>query len=778
MTTRHDHPLTSAHWGTYRVETRNGRILALHGFDEDPSPSPIGTGIIDVLDGPTRITTPMIRESWLRGGPGTRTDKRGADAFVSVSWAEAEQIVANELNRVLEAFGNAAIYGGSYGWASAGRFHHAQSQLHRFLNCIGGYTRSVNSYSYAAAEVILPHVLGDFTSFMHDQTSWTSIIRTTRLLVAFGGMPLRNSQVSAGGVGRHRVREALDQAHSAGIQFVNISPAKADLSPELRAEWLALRPGSDVALMLGLGHTLLVEGLCDHEFLARYTTGFDSFADYLSGRSDGIVKSAAWAAGITQLDADTIRELARRMAGTRTMISVGWCMTRQEHGEQPYWAAIALAAMLGQIGLAGGGVAFGYSAANSVGLERQKLTYAALPQGRNPVKSFIPVARISDMLLNPGTPFDFNGTSYNYPDIQLIYWAGGNPFHHHQDLARLKQAWRKPDTVIVHEWCWNALAKHADIVLPCTVTLERNDLAMTPRDPYIVAMKRVVPPPGSARDDYDILAGISRKMGVWADYTEGRDAEDWMRVIYDQSRQLAATAGIELPDFDTLHHKGWHKVVPPDEPFDMLAAFRRDPETNPLATPSGKIEIFSQTIAGYGYADCPPHPSWIPPREWLGANDKRYPLHLISSQPANKLHSQLDHGVASRADKINGREQILINPRNAARRNISNRDVVMVFNARGACLATAILSDDIRADVVQMSTGAWLDAVKRIDGTLFCRHGNPNVLTQDMGTSRLAQGPTAQSCLVDIEKFTEELPPIEAFDPPIIRQTSEVRMRK
>jgi biotin/methionine sulfoxide reductase len=227
-----------------------------------------------------------------------------------------------------------------------------------------------------------------------------------------------------------------------------------------------------------------------------------------------------------------------------------------------------------------------------------------------------------------------------------------------------------------------------------------------------------------------------------------------------------------------LHHKGWHKVVPPDEPFDMLAAFRRDPETNPLATPSGKIEIFSQTIAGYGYADCPPHPSWIPPREWLGANDKRYPLHLISSQPANKLHSQLDHGVASRADKINGREQILINPRNAARRNISNRDVVMVFNARGACLATAILSDDIRADVVQMSTGAWLDAVKRIDGTLFCRHGNPNVLTQDMGTSRLAQGPTAQSCLVDIEKFTEELPPIEAFDPPIIRQTSEVRMRK
>ncbi|MGB3177694.1 MAG: molybdopterin guanine dinucleotide-containing S/N-oxide reductase [Albidovulum sp.] len=768
MASQSEHPLTSAHWGTYRAETRNGRLHAMHGFEDDPDPSPIGAGIVDVLDGPLRITTPMIRENWLRGGPGTATDLRGTDAFVPVGWAEAEQIVARELNRVRQQFGNQAIYGGSYGWANAGRFHHAQSQLHRFLNCIGGYTKSVNTYSFAAAEVILPHVLGDFAGFMHDQTSWSSIIGATRLLVAFGGMPLRNSQISAGGLGRHRAREALDQAKAAGVAFVNISPAKADVSEALGAEWLAPRPGSDVALILGLAHTLLAEGLCDHDFLTKCTTGFDIFSDYLNGTPDGVVKSADWAAEITQLSADTIRELARRMAGTRTMISVGWCLTRQDHGEQPYWAAIALAAMLGQIGLPGGGIAFGYSAANSVGLERQKLSYSGLPQGRNAVKSFIPVARISDMLLNPGAPFDYNGQNLTYPDIRLVYWAGGNPFHHHQDLARLKQAWCKPDTVIVHEWCWNTVAKHADIVLPCTVTLERNDLAMTPRDPYIVAMKQVVQPTGAARNDYDILAGISREMGVAADFTKGRDADGWLRWIYDQSRQLAAGAG--LPTYDELLSKGWHRVDPPDAPFDMLADFRRDPTSNPLATPSGKIEIYSQTIAGFGYADCPPHPTWMEPREWLGASEKLHPLHLISSQPANKLHSQLDHGAISRADKINGREQILINPQNAASRGISNLDPVRVFNARGACLATAVINEDIRADVVQMSTGAWLDATREPDGTLFCCHGNPNVLTLDKGTSRLAQGPTAQSCLVDIERFTGELPVNDAFEPPIIRQ--------
>ena len=157
--------------------------------------------------------------------------------------------------------------------------------------------------------------------------------------------------------------------------------------------------------------------------------------------------------------------------------------------------------MLGQIGLPGAGIAFGYCAANSIGMERHPVKYASFPQGNNRVKTYIPVARISDMLLNPGSTFRYNGQTLTYPDIKLVYWAGGNPFHHHQDLTKLERAWQKPDTIIAHEWCWNALAKRSDIVLPCTTQLERRDLMLTPRDPYVVAMEAVVPPHGQSRDD-------------------------------------------------------------------------------------------------------------------------------------------------------------------------------------------------------------------------------------------------------------------------------------
>jgi biotin/methionine sulfoxide reductase len=761
-------PLTSTHWGTYRVQTKGGQVTALSGFEADPDPSPIGNGIVDVLDGPTRIKTPMVRESWLKDGPGSATHLRGDDAFVPVSWNKAEELVANELARVRQGFGNQAIYGGSYGWGSAGRFHHAQSQLHRFLNCIGGYTRSVNTYSHAAGEVILPHVLGDFAGLMHKQTSWQSITDTTELLVGFGGVPTRNAQISAGGTGRHRTHEALMQARDAGVEFVNISPLRSDMDEDLGADWLAPRPGSDVAVMLGLAHTLLTENLHDVAFLNRYTIGFDQFADYLMGRSDGIAKTADWAAGISGLTATAIQNLARRMARARTMISINWALTRQEFGEQPFWAGTTLAAMIGQIGLPGGGVAFGYGAANSIGLETRDVKFRAFPQGKNSVAAFIPVARISDMLLNPGASFDYNGQTARYPDIKLVYWAGGNPFHHHQDLARLKRAWQKPDTVIVHEWCWNALAKHADIVLPCTTSLERHDLMLTPRDPYIIAMQRAIEPVGKARNDFDIFAGIGRKMGEEQAFTQGFTAKDWLRWIYDQSRQSAAESGVTLPSLEELCATGWHRIEPPKHPRVMLSEFRRDPVANPLRTPSGKIEIFSQTIAGFGYEDCKGHPTWQEPVEWLGKSGKTYPLHLISNQPKHKLHSQLDHGAVSRAAKINGREPVRIHPENAAERGISAGDLVRVFNARGACLAVATLGDDIRRNVIQISTGAWLDPEWQADGTLLCRHGNPNVLTRDNGTSRLAQGPTAHSCLVDVEQYKGDPPTVRAFDPPRI----------
>ena len=757
--------LTSTHWGTYEVEMREGRVTSLVPFAEDRDPSPIGPPIVDLLDHPTRIRRPAVRKGWLDHGPGPAGGRRGVDAFVEISWDEAEKLVGAELDRVRRSHGNNAIYAGSYGWASAGRFHHAQSQIHRFLNCIGGYVSSANTYSYAAAEVIVPHILGTFTGMLPRHTSWANIAKHCELFVAFGGLPLANGQMGNGGTGRHVQREGFAAAVEAGVEFINVSPRRLDMDPPATPEWLAIRPNSDTAMLLALCHTLRAEGLADEAFLDSHCVGYARFAAYLDGTADGTPKDAAWAAALTGIDADTITGLARRMAARRTMVSISWSLTRQQYGEQPYWAAISLAAMLGQIGTPGGGVGFGYAIANHIGNNVRHVPYAALPQGRNPVKDFIPVARISDMLLNPGEAFAYNGKTYRYPDAKLVYWAGGNPFHHHQDLNRLLRAWDRPDTVIVHDWCWNATARRADIVLPCTTMLEREDIGATPRDPYAIAMSKAAPPVGEARNDYDILAGIARAMGVEEAFTEGRSAGDWVRFLWSESQRRAASVGVELPDYDDFVSTGYHLTPPREDQQVMMADFRADPAAHPLQTPSGRIELWSETVASFGYDDCHGHATWNLPDEWAGSASAAYPLHLLGKQPASKLHSQLDPGAVSRAAKVRDREAIEMNPDDAAARGIKDGDLVEVRNDRGRCLCGAVLTADLMPGVVMISTGAWFDPEEPAGGGM-CRHGNPNVLAPDIPTSPLSQGPAAHSCLVEVGRFDGEAPVVRAFDRP------------
>ena len=766
-TTVHDLPLTSTHWGTYRAEVHDGKLTALHGYEEDADPSPIANGMVDTLDDPCRIPQPMVRKGWLEHGAGSDRSKRGAEPFVAVSWDEASRLVAQELRRVIAEHGNRAIFAGSYGWASAGRFHHAPSQLRRFLNCIGGHTYKRDTYSLAAGEVILPHVIGELFRLLPFHTSWPSIIEHTDLVVAFGGLPVKNGQINAGGTGRHVQRDYMREAADAGVAFVNISPLRGDILPGLGSEWIAPRPSTDVALMLGLAHTLYAEGLHDEAFLAKYTVGFERFVLYLTGARDGTAKDARWAESITGIDAEAIRALARRMAAGRTMISLAWSLTRQDHGEQPFWMGATLAAMLGHIGLPGGGVGFGYSAVNAIGNHTGHLPGAALPQGRNEVADFIPVARITDLLLNPGGEFDYNGKRCTYPDTRIVWWAGGNPFHHHQDLNRMLAAWRKPETIIVNEAWWNSMARHADIVLPCTSSLERDDIAGSPRDGYLFASRRVVEPYREARDDFAIFRGIAREIGVESEYTEDRDVDEWLRHLYDVTRQRASEHEAEMPSYDEFRARGVFKLADPERPVVMLEAFRVDPDANPLHTPSGRIEIFSERIEGFGYEDCRGHPQWYEPCEWLGgAGADRHPLHLISNQPSTRLHSQLDNGRHSRAGKLEGREPVAMHPDDAAARGVVAGDAVRVFNDRGACLATAVLNEDIRRGVVQLATGAWFDPEVRGEPGAMCKHGNPNVLTPDKGTSSLAQGPIAHTCLVEVERFEGVPPEVTAFEPP------------
>jgi biotin/methionine sulfoxide reductase len=757
-----------AHWGAFRAQVDQGKLVGVRPFEHDEHPSPMLAAIPDAVYSRNRIASPMVRSGWLTKREASDRSRRGLDEFVPVSWDIALDLVASELTRVRAAYGNASIYGGSYGWASAGRVHHAQTSLRRLLNSAGGYTRHVTTYSIGAGYVILPHVFGGDEACTGRGTCFQSIAESTELIVSFGGISPKNMQVEAGGVGNHAGVGWLKRIRDRAARIVSFSPVRTDMPDFLDAEWHSLRPNSDVAVMLGLAHTLITEDLHDKEFLSRCCVGSEGFLPYVLGETDGQPKSADWAAAIAEVDPGVIRGLAREMAVRRTFIMVSWSLQRADHGEQPFWMAAALAAVLGQIGLPGGGVGFGYGSEAAIGFPGSDVAGPSMSQGKLAIDSFIPCARIADMLLNAGREFDYDGRRLTYPDIRLIYWTGGNPFHHHQDLNRLRLAWQKPETIIVSDPWWTAMARRADVVLPATTTLERNDIAVSSRDPYIVAMQQAISPVAQARNDFDICAEISERLGCNAAYAEGRDADAWIEHIYETARALARSRnGFEMPPFDEFWATGWTRLPVRSRPTDYLSEFRRDPQSNKLKTPSGKIEIFSEKIASFGYADCPGHPMWLEPAEWLGAKKAaRFPLHLISPQPSARLHGQMDHASVSQRAKIGGREPITLNPVDAKVRGIGSGDVVRIYNDRGQCLAGARISDEVRPGVVAMATGAWYDPDDPIAASPLERSGNVNVLTLDKGSSSLGQGCSAHTCLVDVERYLGEPPAVRAYDAP------------
>jgi biotin/methionine sulfoxide reductase len=755
-----------SHWGAFFAKVEDGRVVAVRPFEHDPDPSVLIEAIPAGVHSPTRISTPMVREGWCGAGAGNGTRScRGRERFVPVTWDHALDLIADEIAHVKASHGNAAIMGGSQGWGSAGVFHAARGQLHRFLGACGGFVDQSTNYSFGTALTFLPHVIGSAQAVTGPLTSWSSIARHCRLLVMFGGANPKNTQVAKGGCAAHSTADSLRVLAAAGVEVVNISPVRDDGPDTVQPTWIPIRPNTDTAMMLALVHTLVGEGLHDQSFLSRYCAGFERVLPYLTGEVDGVAKNADWAATITGVPASTIRELARRMAATRTMVSATWSLQRADHGEQPYWALILLAATLGQIGLPGGGFGFGYGSA--AGIADPPLLFAEprmelLP---NPARLSIPAARIADCLLDPGGAYDFNGTRSVYPDIRLVYWAGGNPFHHHQDLNRLRRAWQGPDTIIVQEPWWTATARHADIVLPATTTLERNDIGCAGRDRFVIAMHKAIDPVGQARNDFDIFADLAGRLGCAEAYTQGRDETAWLERIYERWCEGARTNRAALPDFDTFWKEGYFEIPQAGEEYVLFADFRADPEKHRLRTPSGRIELYSERIATFGYDDCPPHPTWMEPAEWLGSAQREYPLHLVSSQPKLRLHSQMDCGPVSLSGKVAGREPILVNPADARARGIAAGDVVRVHNARGACFAGVVITDAVREGVVQIACGAWYDpADDAADAP--CRHGNANVLTRDRGTSKLAQGPSSATTTVEIERSTAP-PPVAAFVPPL-----------
>ncbi len=774
--------ITAAHWGPLSVTVKNGRVIASGPALPNRRENYLQSVVADQIYHRVRVKQPMVRKGFLNNLDEVEhpDGRRGKDEFVPVSWERAYDLIEQQLKRVRQQHGAKSIWGGSYGWRSSGSLHTAFTLMQRFFWLTGGYVDDVNSYSTGAISVIMPHVMGNSETTV-PQTTWPVILEHSDVVVIMAANPMNTLKI-AWTSSDEEGRSYFEKLRDSDKRVIIIDPMRSETARFFgdRAEWIAPNPTTDVALMLGIAHELLTTERHDQAFLDQYTVGFDRFAAYLRGETDATEKTPEWAAAICDVPAEKIRELAKLFADNRTMLMGGWAMQRADKGEQTHWTLVTLAAMLGQIGLPGGGFGFCYHYSNGGTPPHEAVVVpgiSATPDAphlaervEDTSKYTLPVSRIVHALENPGDLMDYNGTKVTLADIRLIWWCGGNPFHHHQDTNRLRRAWQKPEVVIVSEPYWTATAKHADIVLPITTTYERDDITMTGdfSNMHIVPMKKVVEPQHEAQDDYEVFRELSARFGVEREYSEGRTQIQWIKHFYEQAKQVGRYRRVRMPRFQQFWEANEILKNPPDPDrvnWVRHADFRADPILNPLGTPSGKIEIFSQTIDDMHYDDCRGHASWLEPVEYLGNATPDYPVHMLTPHLAYRLHSQLNYTRLREQYAVANREPVLIHPEDAAERNINDGDLVRVYNGRGQILCGAVLDEGLKRRVIAVHEGAWYDPTDDGDNAL-CKNGNMNVLVIDRGTSKLAQGNCGYTALVQFEKFTDPAPKLTAFDPP------------
>lgn len=774
--------LTAGRMGPMLCEVKDGKLVSTTNAVAQTVANSLQTTGPDQVHTKARIKYPMVRKSYL-DNPLAPKAARGDDEFVRVSWDEAYKLIHEQHMRIRENNTPDAIFAGSYGWRSSGVLHKAQTLLQRYMGMAGGYSGHMGDYSTGAAQVIMPHVVGSIEVY-EQQTTHPMVLEHSDVVVLWGLNPMNTLKIAWSSTDCSGL-EFFHQLKKSGKTVIAIDPMRSETIEFFgdNAEWIAPHPMTDVAMLMGIAHTLVKTDKHDKSFIEKYTTGYNVFEDYLMGKEDGVVKDAQWASNVCGVSVKQIELLAEIFSSNRTMLMAGWGIQRQQFGEQRHWMLVTLAAMLGQIGLPGGGFGFSYHYSNGGNPSRDAGVLPAMSASLGAVAgsdergwsatgkviNSFPVARIVEALENPGKAYKHNGHDRVFPDIKMIWWAGGGNFTHHQDTNRLIKAWQKPELVVISEIYWTAAAKHADIVLPITTSFERNDLTMTGdySNQHLVPMKQAVEPQGEARNDFDVFADMAELLapGGHNVYTEGKTEMEWLYGFYKAAQQGGRAARVAMPNFskfwedNQLIEMKWNEK---NAQFVRYADFRDNPIMNPLGTPSGKIEIFSKTIEAYQLEDCPAHPTWLEPTEYTG-NAKDGELQLMTAHAAHRLHSQFNYAKIREEYAIADREPISIHPEDAKVRGIKTGDLVRAHNGRGQVLVGALVTDGIKQGSVCIHEGGWPDLDK--DSGL-CKNGGCNVLTLDIPTSRLANGCAANSALVKIEKYTGPVLELTAFDPP------------
>jgi anaerobic dimethyl sulfoxide reductase subunit A len=708
------------------VTVRNGKIIGIEGDDragdgiENPQLRPCIRGRLYRRRQyhPDRLLYPM-----------KRTGKRGEGKFARIAWDEALDLMASELRRVKTAYGNSSIFI-PYGTGSYNQINGRQT-AQRLLNLFGGSLGLYNNYSWAAMAAATPTVYGTNVTGNQRQ-DWVN----ARTILMWGWNPC---EMRDGTNSEYFLRLAKEK----GARIVCLDPRQTMSSVALADEWIPIRPGTDAAMMTAMAHEIIAGNLHDADFVRTHCLGFDasqmpsgaenaeSYQDYILGKRDGTSKTPAWAEGICGVPRETIARLAREYATAKpAVLYQGYGMQRRAYGEQVVRAGCVLAAITGNVGIPGG-----WAGGLALQAPDGGPAWTVFPTGANPVKARIPAFLWTEAVLRGRTMTTADGllgTEALGANIKLLYAVASNALlNQHADINRTAGILRDEklvEFIAVQDNFLTSTGRFADLLLPACTQFETWGVADGWKyGDEVLLMPKIVEPPGEAKSDYRICSDIAGRLGLGDAYTEGRDERAWVGWSIEEFRRTRFPDIPALDEFERSNIGVYTKPV--TKPAIALADFRSDPVKHPLATPSGKIEIFSKALHDLNRPDeIPALPKYI--REWespFGPEAKRFPLQVVGHHSLATAHSTLDN-VNWLKEAFPRR--LFINPADAAARGLRDGDRVKVFNDRGALTIVCRVTRRIRPGVVAVPQGAWWMP----DASGVDNNGSINVLTSGRPT--------------------------------------------